>query len=393
MQDKETDTTQNALYDLAFMPDSAETQDGFAWGEQTRHLAADDIIFQDTETDRQAAAIEALATDLKYILHGNLSEEAYGKAQQELIRMFQEAEEHVLRSLSLYLCELDNVPEKIIGYLAKNSFRVAQPILEKSSCVDESLMHQIIHMKAADFWRVLAKRYDLTDSVIESLAACQDYLTALHLLENDRIIISEKAFGHCYTLSRQHQNLAAPMAQRAEIPKQIALQIYWHVSQSLRSRLQQIHLIPDKQLAAAFKSALADFHDGMGESGEFAPTSLMWELAFKYQQQNKITPAIMVKTLHDRRTRFFIAMLSTVTGIHYTILYKAIGQSGGRMFALICKAHGFGKEQFVSAFLKARGSIYAAKVVHSDELHRAINVFDSVSADKARTIIHGADFH
>jgi uncharacterized protein (DUF2336 family) len=338
--------------------------------------------------DEKEILVDQLARDLQSIMNQQENGSVEGdQAVQKLILLLRQTEKHVLQSLSLYLCELKGVPERIVQYLAMSPFQVAKPMLEKSPSMSEELLKEVIDAKSAEYWRTIAKRYDLTDDLVDSLAACKDLGTSTNLLDNENINLTDKAFEYCSQLAKDHQELAQKISSHPNIPEHVALSVYWQVSFKMREELLKKHNISKAHLTAAFKAALADFNDSIRGSSDPSPTPLMWELARKYKRLNKITPSTLAKTLHDGRTRFFIALFSEYTGINYMTVYNAMKQPGGRVFTLICRAFGFRKEYFISLFLKARSLVHSEKVVDSEELHVAIKFFDSITPDKAKEII------
>ncbi|GEM_PF-1707916 len=347
--------------------------------------------FQSTQETRQqsmdAAAADRLTQGLQTIMDGARVGRDYDLAINSLLALFKDTEKHILKSLSMYLCHLQDVPDKIVKHLAYDALMVAEPMLEHSVCLSEKELLNIIFMKGAGYWKSIAKRTDLTDNLVETLAEKKDFVTSMNLLTNSGAKIGPRAFNHVRDLARKRNELSPIMAQRSDIPVAIALDIYWQVSNALREKLVVTHNIPKERLNEAFKSALKDFDDSLRGMDDPTPTPLMRELASSYQKAGKITTSMLVKTLFVGRARFFIALFSQMTGVHSKVIFEAMRQPGGRSIALLCRAHNVGKENFVSIFLKSRSLIHSRKAVDSTELHAAIRYFDRLDPAKARRII------
>lgn len=351
-------------------------------------FASSDSTSSKSSKDEEGASIQELTAELEMILNSDdVSSDDYNRAIQQIIKLFHQSDAHVLKSLSLYLCHLREVPERIINFLANSAFTVAEPLLENSPCLSEKMMMSLVRQKSAEYWQVLAIREDLTSIVIEALADCKDVETCTRLLDNLAIKLTERAFSNMLPLTKDHHVVANKMSTREELPQQYVLELYWKISKNLRHELSKQHHIPKKDLSRAFRDTLEEFKDRIGATKSFEPTPLMWELSKEYYLKNKITPSLLIKALHDSRVRFFIALFAIYTGLNHRVILKAMSQPGGRMLTLICRANNFKKEHFVSLFLRSRASLRSDKPVDSKELHEAIRLFDRTDISQAKSIL------
>lgn len=338
-------------------------------------------------TSNAAETADRLTQEIQGLMDSGRTGREQDVAVSGLVQLLKETEKHILKSLSMYLCHLKDVPDKIVKHLSYDVIEVSSPMLENSPCLSEKDLLGIIYMKGAGYWASIARRQDLTLALIETLAEKKDFDTSLNLLNNADVRLSQRAFGFVRDLAKKRNELSPVMAKHPDIPVAVALDIYWQVSNVLRDKLVTRLNIPKERLNEAFKSALRDFDDSLRGMDDPTPTPLMRELAFNYKNAGRITVPMLVRTLFVGRARFFIALFSAMTGLHHKVIFEAMRQPGGRSMAVICRAIGVGKEDFVSIFLKSRSLIHSRKAVDSSELHAAIRYFDRLDVKMAEKLV------
>jgi hypothetical protein len=113
----------------------------------------------------------------------------------------------------------------------------------------------------------------------------------------------------------------------------------------------------------------------------------MLDLAIQYGQVNRITDAMLIKTLRRGQVRFFVALMAERTGLSFDTVHEIMRQVGGQGMAIAARATGITKENFVSLFLLARSYTRGDKAVDAIELRKAVKYYNALTEDMATTIM------
>jgi uncharacterized protein (DUF2336 family) len=304
-----------------------------------------------------------------------------------LMSLVRQAERDLRESLSERLCVINDAPEDLILYLAHDIISVAKPVLSYSPILTETDLLYIIQSKSPEYWQAIAQRKKLDSDVVDALVERKDEGTAVQLVNNDTIRLNITAIEAFAELSKYSESLAEPLLRRSELPKRIAMDLYWHVSAVLRSQINQSFNIPKEKLDEALQDALQDFSDTAHKTADPRPSALMMDLARQYSRLNRIDDAMLVKTLRRGHTRFFVALMAERSNLAPETIHEIMRQVGGQGMAVACKAIHVTKENFVSLFLLSRSLTRGECAVDAYELRKAIKYFDAISADFAASIM------
>lgn len=321
------------------------------------------------------------------IINADLTESEKHLAADVLVSLIRQAELDLREALSLRLSIMAGVPQDLILFLAHDVIDVAEPVLKASPVLTATDLLYIIQSKGAEFWRAIAQRRALNDLVINALAEKKDQETALNLLNNETIDLTPSAMKIFAELSRYSDGMAEPLLQRPELPQEIAMDLFWHVSDKLRVQITKKFKISKDKLDAALQDALQDFVDTVNKAHDARPSSLMLDLAKQYNSLNRINDAILIKTLRRGQVRFFVALFAERTGLSPQTVFDLMRQVGGQGMAVACKAISVSKENFVSLFLLARSIAHSDSPMDAGELRKAIKYYDLTSADIASQIL------
>jgi uncharacterized protein (DUF2336 family) len=165
------------------------------------------------------------------------------------------------------------------------------------------------------------------------------------------------------------------------------MDLFWHVSSGLRSQILKKFNIPKAKLDEALQDALEDFKDTAEGYREPKPSKLMIDLATQYGGADKISDAVLIKTLRRGQVSFFMALMGERTGLSYETIHQIMRQVGGQGMAVACRAVKVQKENFVSLFLLSRSLTRGDRAVDALELRKAIKYFDALSEEMAVSIL------
>ncbi|HEY8963727.1 MAG TPA: DUF2336 domain-containing protein [Alphaproteobacteria bacterium] len=321
------------------------------------------------------------------IAGANLTETERNLAADILLSLIRQAEKDLRASLSERLCVMDNAPESLILFLAHDVINVAKPILQYSQILTETDLLYIIQSKGSEYWQAIAQRKLLDTAVVDALVDKKDEGTAVNLLMNESIELKVSAIEVFAELCHYSDRLAEPLLARPELPRRLAMDLFWHVSQELRSQIVDRFEIPKETLDAALQDALADFSDTVVNNQTTKPSALMVDLARQYKRLNKLNDAILITTLRRGQTRFFVALFAERTGLDHSTVFELMRQAGGQGMAVACRAMNISKESFLSLFLLSRSLTQTDHAVDALELRKAIRYYDALTEVMATRIM------
>lgn len=304
-----------------------------------------------------------------------------------LLSLLKQSEIDLRESLSTRLAAMPGVPQRVILQMAHDTISVAQHVLEHSPVLKDIDLVYIVKSKGKEHWRAIASRAQMTEYLVKTLAETKDETTATTLLKNTGVALPDMALAIFKKMAYTSDGVAEPLLKRPEVSAELAVDLYWHVSQALRTHILTNFKIPRRLLDDALQDVLSDFKDTAFGIQDYKPTRMMFEVANRYQSQDRISNGILMKTLRAGQGKFFMALLCARTGLDYETVFQMMRQVGGQSIAVTCKALQFSKEGFISTFLSCRSISRGDVIVDVKELRQAIKYFDNLSLSVAEEIL------
>jgi uncharacterized protein (DUF2336 family) len=340
------------------------------------------------KTDRRNSdCSQDLINNVAAILDANLSESEGNLAADILISLIKQAEKDIRKNLADRLAPRDDLHATLLHYLAYDDIDVAQPVLKFSPLLKDMDILLIIQSKGSEHWQAVADRADISDRVVDLLVAQQDMKTSTCLLRNETIDMDERHLEKIKGQAICDETLADELLNYKTLPRQLAVEIYWHVSIALRNDIANRFDIANNEVNRALEDCVQDFSDTMLQDNARDPSTLMNEVAGLYFAQDKISEHRLVNTLRRRQGRFFIALFSMKSGLKNEIVWNMMRQVGGQGLAVACRAMAISKENFVSMFLLSRTIARSHQAVNADELRMAMRYYDSLTFKTAKDIL------
>ena len=321
------------------------------------------------------------------ILDANLNHTEHSLAADVLIGLIKQVEADVRRNLADRLSVRENLHPSLLHYLAYDDIDVAESVLLRSPLLKETDLIYIIQAKTPDHWRAIAKRPNIGERVVHTLASKKDEQTSIGLLQNDTIELAEPILQIIATHSKSEENLAKELLNYNNLPREMAVDLYWHVSCALRQNISKKFDVDYTEMDQALQDCVQDFNDTILCADTMKPSTLMREVADLYFSQDKVNDSLLVSVLRRRQGRFFIALFAKQTNLTYDIVWNMMRQIGGQGLAVACKAMNFKKENFVSVFLLCRTITRTSQAVTAQELKMAMRYYDGLTYKMANEIL------
>lgn len=347
-----------------------------------------------TQTHQDARALLELARDrseegrnrlthaIGELLEGGLESGAVEMATDLLIELLERAENDLREALAEQFAIMEEAPLRLVLALSHDSINVARPVLMNSPVLTEIDLEYIIRASTAEYWQAIAMRKQISEKVVDCLVGTGDVKTALNILNNEQAVLSDKSIRRLSNQARTENSLQDPLLKRDEVSRDIASELYWFASRELRNFIVDKYEIDPDKLDGMLESIVTDFVDSA--TGTISVTPEMESLARQFTQRGQLTPHHLIQTLRRGQMSFFVALLAEFAGISTSLARRMIQTDAYRTFALLCRALDVKKSDFATIFLLSRGARADEKVVHPEELARAMKAFERHSVADAR---------
>ena len=304
-----------------------------------------------------------------------------------MIEVMRQAEFDLRQALSEKLAVMDNVPFRLALHIANDEIGVAAPVLRHSAALGDLDLIYIVKSKPAEYWREIAARKTLNEQLINLLAETRDFDTAMSLVENNGIQLTETSLTILSDLAQGEDELAAPLLKRSEMCDEMASNLYEFVGEQLKAYMRENYTIADQNIAVkALESTVEDVqNDNVPSVQIFA--------AQKMAGNGALTIKNLIGILKHGRFDSFMAQFCIYTGVAQERMREMLSRENGQGLALLCKAHGVIKTDFISLFLLTNSLRNHGEMIDVSDMNKAVNYYDRITPDIARQILGGAFTH
>ncbi len=309
-----------------------------------------------------------------------------------LVTLLRQSEHELKSALAERLALLPNVPLRLLLQLLNEDIAVARPIILNSPVLNDLDLLYIIQSRDTTFWQTIAARRFIKENVVDALAATHDLPTAKVLVKNDTITLTDLSLRELEKMAMHDETLAKPLLMRADVPAAIAQKIHAHVSRDLVD-FTNAHIgagvsqADQDEIQNVVQDVLSEFVATRTGSESYMPTAAMLRAADMFMQQGKLDVSLMVRTLKRGQLSSFIAQMSTFAGLDADVVISLLKQSSGQGLAVIARASGISKEDFMSMFMLTRRVVNPDGVVSPDNISRANVYYDRINSHLAQKIL------
>lgn len=340
-------------------------------------------LAKDGRSDAQTELFDAVSE----LLDMELSPRESELVADVLIGLVRQAELDIRQALAEKLSILDNAPLRIILQLANDEIEVAGSILRHSPVLGDMDLTYIIKSHGPSYWQAIAQREQLSTAVMNLLAETRDLETALQLVQNENIRLSEHTLVVLSDIAQQSDRLAAPLLRRDEVSVDIARRLYQYVGAEIRAHIENEYGVKDTGIAEALSEVIVELTEANESANEFSPSISMLKAADRYKEKGLLTTKLMLGALRRGQIQSFVAQYARYTGLAPKTVVEILQQPSGQGLAVTCKAFEFSREDFVSIYLLTNRIRNQGRMVDMKDMTKAINYFTRIKADIARGII------
>ena len=342
----------------------------------------------DLARNKNSQARALLAHEIGSILEADVTLSEGEMVADVLIELLRQAETDIRQSLSEKLSVLDTVPLRLVLQLANDDIEIARPVLKNSPVLGEFDLMYIIKSKTSEYWQTIATRKCLSDQVIDVLADTNDFDTALALAENTEIVLTQHAMVALSDIARDSDVLAIPLLRRSEVPSELAMALYKYVGEEIKNFIAKNYELDIEKVSNVVDQTVKEFGD-CSTAEECAPENHMLEAARAASTRGMLSVQGMLATLRIGNVRSFVAQMSVYTDVPAEIVTRILMQKNGQGLAVLSKAYGIEKQDFISIFMLTAKFWNYGRLVEPKEIKKAVEYYNRATPDLAMQIIKG----
>lgn len=308
-----------------------------------------------------------------------------------MIEVMRQAEFDLRQALAEKLAAMDNVPFRLALHIANDEIGVAAPVLRQSKVLGDLDLIYIVKSKTPEYWCEIAARKSLNDKLINLLAETRDFDTAMVLVQNEDITLTNLSLGILSDVAQGKDVLAAPLLKREEMTDEFAANLYEFVGEQIKSYMREHYTIEEQNIVT---KAIDDIVSEEANAEESEVTAEIYE-AQKIGEKTLYAPETitierLIEALKRGQIDAFMKQFAAYAGLDVESLNDMIARNNGQGLAILCKAHGVLKTDFISLFLLTNSLRNEGETVDIAVMNRAVNYYDKITEDMARSVLNGS---
>ena len=309
-----------------------------------------------------------------------------------LVELLRTTDVEMRENVAKRLVMLNEAPRTILVILAKDEIQIARHILEKARGLTDSDLIQIAQKVSTEHRKMIAQRRKISDSVSDVLVQFLEEDVVETLLKNKGAEFSETALQRILTVSRSHQPYVSLLVKRDELRPSHGLTMFWWADAANRKKILYRFGVTRKVLQESCgdlfpKAAAEGWNDaGVRKALQFVERRQRNRAAIERSDYEGLEDAIKAAE-QTGLTRELTEEISYMSGIKPATGAQILTDKGGEGLAIVCKATGL-KREYVERLWKAlKRPVYDTDESMTPELKRVIEVYNSISTDKAQTVL------
>ena len=361
---------------------------------EPQHTAAE-VLNAKADPDSASDIRRALAkrlSDVICIPSSQLAPQERHMAGDVLVELLREADIDLRESVAKRLVMLNEAPRTILVILAKDDIRVARHILEKSKSLTDSDLIQIIKKVSTEHRQMIAQRREITDAVSDALVQYLEEDVVITSLKNKGASFSETALQRILTVSRQNKDYIKWLIKREELRPSHGLTMFWWAGAEDRVKILKRFGVT----RGVLQDSCQDLYpraakDGWSDAGvrkalQFIERRQRNRAAIDRSQYGSLEAAIDLAEV-EGISRNLTEEISYMAGVKPATGAQILTDRGGEGLAILCKAPGLKRNHVEKIWRALRRPVHDTDGNLHEDLARVMRTYDSISTDKAQTVL------
>lgn len=294
------------------------------------------------------------------------------------------------------IARVSDSPPPLVRMLLLDEPAVAEPIIRKADHVPAALLIECARNGETLHRDMIARRFDLTASVADTILEFGELDVAKLLLKRDEFVFSPHAIDLLVARTVADVELQTLLLRRRELEPAHGFMMFWWVDGERRKRILT-RFAMDRTL---IQDALKDLYrkvfspDAAAQPDPFVKDVLtMLDRRHRPRGINgePVPMDVVIKTLMASRrypTQEVMLAVSMIAGVSRELAARLLRDRGGEPFAVMCKSLGMPRGEFFEIISDRKGD----NVLDEQRTEELLEVFDSMARDFARAVLRYWDW-
>lgn len=296
------------------------------------HLARDK---SEEGHQRLADHVVTMMAETKQETHRSLAGEI-------LVEIMKHSMQELRHCLATQLASMVEAPINVIEYLANDpSIEVAEPVLMQSPLLSDAFLIDIASARSAPFWRAIARREELSPSLTMVLVGMGDIETYYMIIANQNNTIDPETYQWLGNLARYEESLQKPILSRHDLPKDVAVDMYWFIANSLRNEIEKRFVINPDIMEKALSRAITHQMGRVQRKNKFERMTdgVSIEdrrLARRLWECRMLKVSTVFNALSHGNIPFYTALMGEITQVDAEWVQTVLDTKDVKAFACLC---------------------------------------------------------
>ena len=339
--------------------------------------------------DKNPAARVELSKTIGHILETDVTTRESELVADVLIQLMRQAEKDLRQAVSEQISLLDNVPLRLVLQLANDDIEIAKPMLMNSMVLGDLDLMYIVKAKTTEYWQAIATRENISDELIDVLADTEDLETALALVDNMNITLTNHALITLSDIAQNSEVLALPLLRRDDVAGDVASKLYQYVGQEIKEFISNNYNFEGQcEVSKEIDRSVEEFVSP-ATPNDFMPDEYMLNTARGFKKKGELNVRLMLSTLRRGHMKSFVAQFSVHIGVPTEVIGQILSQTHGQGLAIAAKASGIDKQDFLAIFMLTNKIWNHGLMVDPHDIKSAIDYYNRATPEMAVKILKG----
>ena len=279
----------------------------------------------------------------------------------------------------------------LMRFLMRDDIEVARLVLEESEALSDFQLVETARATTTEHRQIIARRRGLSELVCEALLAPGEPEVTAKVLRNRSAALSQDGLDRALELSRTHPALCADLLKRAELRPSQGLTLFWWASPKERMQVLTRFAVGRDIM----QDAAGDIFSLMAEEDWQDPLVRKAMQFIERRQRNRAaiekSPYTSLENAIDSALEAGLDAklaeeMSYLSGIKPVSGAQILSDRNGGPIAVLCKATGLKRDYLVKLWRALKRPL-GTETELDPTLERTIACFDSLSSNKAQTVL------
>ena len=312
---------------------------------------------------------------------GQMTPNELALAETALSDLLPVTDPELQRRLATRIAPLETAPSALLDALLSDSFDVAEPILAEGVCLTNCDLVRVAEEGDQEHRLCVAGRLELSRVVCDALAARGEPEVLARLVANTGASLSAHTLEAMVRRSSAKPEFIMQLLRRQELTPWFAHLMFFWADGEERALILKRFAVDRRGISEALADAvdIADLLHG-GDPALHETYRLL-------RPAERMSEGAQLRLIAGLGEETAQGALATSAGISPTTAAWIIGDPGGEPLAVAGKAMGLSRDAFQQVAM-ALSAARPGGALSENEMERTVALFDSVTMDRADSILH-----